>query len=105
MTFDEPSIAGRIALVIRVLTAINLDDESMLSTNKIHDIGPDRLLTDEFETAERPGTKVPPKHSFGARRVLPQLAGQTCLRYFCATHASRPPHPTLSPRAAGLSGE
>jgi hypothetical protein len=63
--FDEPLITGRITLVIRVLAAVDFDDEPLLSTDKIHDIRPDRLLTHEFETAERPGAKISPELSFG----------------------------------------
>ena len=95
--FDEPLIADGVASVLSVLAAIDLDDEPLLSTNKIDDIWPDRLLTHEFESAERPRTKVSPKFSFGGRRIFPQLSRQTCLRYVCATHASKPPHPNPLP--------
>ena len=97
--FDKPLIPDGVASAISVLAAIDLDDEPLLPTDKIHDIRPDRLLTHEFESAERPRTKVAPKLSFGGRRIFPQSSRQTRLRYLCAAHASRPPHPTLSPHA------
>ena len=71
---DEPLIAGRITPVIRVLATVDFDDEPLPSTDKIYDIRTDRLLADEFETAERSGAQVVPKLSFSARRVFPQLA-------------------------------
>jgi hypothetical protein len=52
--FDKPLIADGVALAIGVLAPIDLDDDPLLSTNKIYDIRPDRLLTHEFESGERP---------------------------------------------------
>ncbi len=64
--FDEPLTTGSVTLAIRVLATVDFDDEPLLSTDKIYDIRPDRLLTHEFETAERPGAKISPKLSFSA---------------------------------------
>ncbi len=96
---DEPSVTHGVAAAIGVLASVDLEDEPFFSTNEIRDVRSDRLLTHEFESAERARTKVAPKLSFGGCRILPQSSGQTCLRDVCATHASRPPHPALSPRA------
>jgi hypothetical protein len=52
--FDEPLIADGVASALGVLAAIDLDDKSFLSTDKIGHIRPDRLLTHEFESAQRP---------------------------------------------------
>jgi len=52
--FDEPLIAHDIASALGVLASIDLDDDPFLSTDKVDDIRPDRLLTHEFEPAERP---------------------------------------------------
>jgi hypothetical protein len=95
----EPSIAYRIGAVFGVLAAIDLDHEPLLSTNKIDDIRPDRSLTHEFEPSKRSGTQVLPKPLFSSRRISPQSSRPQCLRYLGAAHASRPPHPTLSPHA------
>jgi hypothetical protein len=70
---DQPLFANGVAFVIGVLAAIDFDDEPLLSTDKIHDIRPDRLLTHEFEPGERSAAKVSPKLSFGACRIVPQL--------------------------------
>ncbi len=58
---DEPLFAHGVASVIGVVATVDLDDEPLLSTDKIYDIRPDRLLTHEFESGERPGAKVSPK--------------------------------------------
>lgn len=49
---EEPSFANRVVSVIGVLATVDLDDEPLLSTEKIYDIRPDRLLTHEFESGE-----------------------------------------------------
>ena len=52
--FEEPLIADGVASAFGVLAAIDLDHEPFLSTDKIDDIRSDRLLTDEFESTQRP---------------------------------------------------
>jgi len=73
--FDEPLIADTVAPALRVLAAIDLDNKPFLSTDKVDDIRPDRLLTNELESAQRPRTQASPKLSFGERRVFPELSG------------------------------
>ena len=68
--FDEPLIADGVASVLGVLAAIDLDNKPFLSADKVDHVRPDRLLTHEFESAERPRTKASPKLSFGERRVF-----------------------------------
>jgi hypothetical protein len=46
---DEPSISDDVAFVSCVLAAVDFDDKPLFATNKVDDIGPDRLLADEFE--------------------------------------------------------
>jgi len=48
----EPSISDGVAFVSRVLAAINFDDKPLFATNKVNDIGADRLLADELKVAE-----------------------------------------------------
>jgi hypothetical protein len=47
----EPPVAHRVALVDRVLAAVDFNDEPLLATNEIDDVGSDRFLTDELVTA------------------------------------------------------
>ena len=68
---NKPLIAQRVATVFGVLAAVELDHESLLSTNKIHNIRPDWLLTHEFEPREGSGTEVSPQFLFGLGRVSP----------------------------------
>jgi hypothetical protein len=46
-------IARSVVAVFGMLTAIDLDYESLLSTNKIDDIRSDGLLTHEFKLGKR----------------------------------------------------
>jgi hypothetical protein len=62
----EPAIALAVAVIFGMLSAIDFDHEPFLSTDKIGDIRPDRLLPNEFEPAQRSGTKIPPKLLFRA---------------------------------------
>jgi hypothetical protein len=50
-----------IRIALRVLTAIEFDDEAPFATNEIHIIGTNRLLAGELEPAELPIAKLAPK--------------------------------------------
>jgi hypothetical protein len=56
----EPSIAYRITLVRRMLPAIHLDNESLLATDKIDNVGSDRFLTNEFMAHQAARAQVTP---------------------------------------------
>jgi len=87
----KPTIADGVAFVVSVLTTIDLDNEPFLPTSEIDDIRSDRLLTHEFEPAERPGTKISPELSFSGRRLLTQLPSQSRLHSVGTAHVVRPP--------------
>ena len=63
----EPSIAYRVALVGRMLAAIDFDDQSLLSADKINDVRPDRLLADEFVAAQASRAQLAPETKFSFR--------------------------------------
>jgi hypothetical protein len=44
----QPLITLLIARIICVLSSIDFDDEPTLTTHKVHNIRPDRLLAHEF---------------------------------------------------------
>jgi hypothetical protein len=48
----EPSNSDGVAFVSRVLAAIDFYDKPLFATDKVNDIGTDRLLADEFKIAE-----------------------------------------------------
>jgi hypothetical protein len=50
--FDEPSVADGVAFVISMLAAIDLNDNTFLSADKIGGVGPDRLPAHKLEPAE-----------------------------------------------------
>jgi hypothetical protein len=51
---QKPSIARGIGGVFGVLAAVDLNHEPFLSTNKVNNIRPDRLLTHKLESSKRP---------------------------------------------------
>jgi hypothetical protein len=50
----ERGIARAVPGIIRVLPAVNFDDEFLIATNEIYDIGPDGVLPNEFEPVQPP---------------------------------------------------
>jgi hypothetical protein len=56
------------------LTAINLDDESLLETDEVNDIGADGLLTPELDASRLAASQDCPKCAFCIRLLAPKLA-------------------------------
>jgi len=54
-----------------MLTAINLDDQSCFYANEIGNIGRDRVLTTELESAKPPISQESPQAVFCVRLALP----------------------------------
>ncbi len=61
----QPSVAYRVALVSRVLTAINLDDEPLLAADEIDDVWSDGFLTNEFVPHQRTRAQAVPEAALG----------------------------------------
>ena len=50
---NEPTVANSVATPYCVLAAIDLNDESPLTTNKIHNVWSNRLLPNKLEAIKR----------------------------------------------------
>jgi hypothetical protein len=57
--------------VLRVLAAVEFDNQAPLAANKIGIVSFNGRLADEFEAAELPATQVPPQHKFCRRERVP----------------------------------
>lgn len=64
---SQISIADIISLRVRVLAAIYLDDELLLTANEVAKVGSDRRLPHKFAAVDLPGTEMLPKLRFGVR--------------------------------------
>jgi hypothetical protein len=64
----QHGIALAIGGAVRMLAAIDLDNEMQIATDEVCDVGSDRLLPYELETAELPVAQMPPKQH--SARVL-----------------------------------
>jgi len=62
--FNEPPVSDSVSRVCSMLAAIDLDDESSLSANKVDDVGANWFLAHEFEAAEPARPEVPPQSPF-----------------------------------------
>jgi hypothetical protein len=70
-----------------MLTATDLDDETSLAANKIHNIGSDWLLPHELEAAELARAKMPPQQLLRGGGVLSKPSRQPGFRSLCAAHS------------------
>jgi len=53
--------------------AVALDHELLFAANEINEIRSDRLLSNEFEPAEKAESKPPPESAFGLALVFAQF--------------------------------
>jgi len=65
------------------------------STNKIHDVGPDRFLADELESTQPPVTQREPQFGLGICGLPAQVSLETNGSFLRSAHCLAP-HPTLS---------
>jgi hypothetical protein len=91
--FDKPFVANHIARIIRVLPAINLDDEPTLPANEVDNIAINRLLPNKFVTTQAARSQPMPQRIFRIGRDAAQASGAARLHLSSTTHAARPPHP------------
>jgi hypothetical protein len=70
----EPGGARR--TFIRVLAAVDFDDESCLGTKEVDDVAAHRLLAAEAETIELLAPQLRPQPDLGVGRIGAQLAGE-----------------------------
>ena len=95
----EPQNAvGRVALTVRMLPSVHLNNKTPLPANQINRERVDRLLSDEFEPLEPSRSKVVPQSRFGVCRLLPQIPGTLGPDFFGTSHVEIPPHPPRSER-------
>jgi hypothetical protein len=66
----EPFVSGSIAFALRVLTAVNFNDQPMFATNKVSDVRPYWLLANEFESIQATRAEPPPELRFCNRGIL-----------------------------------
>jgi len=60
-----------------MLTAVQFDDELLLHTTEICNIGTNRILATKFEAIQLTRAEQAPEFSFNERLTAPQIAGVT----------------------------
>src|SRR5579885_2721769 len=69
----QPSGAARIALALRVLSAVGLDDEAMLDAGEVRDEGTERMLAAELVADEAAVPETGPEPALGVGHGGAQL--------------------------------
>jgi hypothetical protein len=94
----KPPVTNEVALAIGMLPAVHLDDETTFTAYEIYSVRTDRLLPDEFVTAQPARSKAVPEQPFRVRRDVSQPLGAFGLGLIGTAHAEIPPHPPCSGR-------
>lgn len=102
----KPCIARQVARASSVLSTIDLDDQTTLTTNKVNGVRADRFLANEFKAVDRTRPQPVPERQFGVRCIAPQ---PSCARggfFIGSAHVEAPPHPAcFARRPLPASGE
>lgn len=94
----EMLITQDVAGTTRMLSAIDLNDQTALAAGKINGVRSDRLLTNEFAAVDRTRPQPLPERQFGVRCIAPQ---PSCARggfFIGSAHVEAPPHPACFAR-------
>jgi hypothetical protein len=83
-------VTNAITFAFGVLSAIDFNDQTPFPADEIRDVGPNRLLPDEFHSIKRTRTESIPKPLFRDRGISAQPRRFTYLCNFCATHEAAP---------------
>ena len=94
----KPRVARRVARILRVLSAIDLDDQAMLTADKIDRVGADRLLAHEFTATECTRPQSIPQRLLGACCISAQPSRTRGRSRVGSTHMVNPPHPARMAR-------
>ncbi len=83
----EPGVSTGVGSAVRMLAAINLDDESGRLTDKIGDEIPDRLLAAKFPAINASAAKSGPEPLFHICRFAPHALCPLQRKGFISGHA------------------
>jgi hypothetical protein len=95
---DKPFVTDRISWIVGMLSAINLDDQSTIATDKVCGIGTNRFLPDKLIPVKPPCPKAVPEHPFRIRRRASQSPRPVGFYSVSTAHLANPPHPPRSAR-------
>ncbi len=90
-------------ICLSVLSAVELDDDTIGVAGEVNDVRPDGRLASEMRLALRPLPQMQPKLPLGIGHMPAQTAGERNARVFSKprTHRADPPTPNPSPPQAG----
>jgi hypothetical protein len=72
----QPLIAEFIGLALGVLSAVQLNYQTLSATEEIHDIWTNRLLPNKLLAAKSPGSQPAPQFQLSVCRIAPEAPGQ-----------------------------
>ncbi len=93
VVLHEPIIAGSIDRVIRVLSSVHLDYETMLATDKIDDIWTNRYLPNELVAVKSARSEAVPQSGLRVGSGSSQASGAPGPDFVSRSHVETPPHP------------
>jgi hypothetical protein len=101
------AVALPVFVTIRVLAAVEFNNQALLATHEIDVVPTDRLLADEFEASELPSANACPQREFCSSQGTPQRARTLSEPFILAPHrgnlsaSEACPSPRPSPRKRG----
>jgi hypothetical protein len=91
---SEPFISNSVARTLRMLTAIDLHNQSAFATYEVDRVRSNRLLSDEFVSVQPARSQTIPEHPLRIRRRVSQAPRTFRPEFVSSAHAETPPHPS-----------
>ena len=93
VVISKPFVTNCIARIIRMLSAIDLDNQTAFAANEIDNVGTDRVLPNKLISVQPARAQPEPERGFGVRGDLPKTSGALSFDLISSSHAATPPHP------------
>jgi hypothetical protein len=104
VVIGKPFVTNGVARIVRMLSAIDLNNETAFAANKVDRVRTDRFLANKFMAGKTARPQPVPKRFFGFGCGAPQASGALSFDLVSGSHAATPPHPdcfAIRPLPAG----
>jgi hypothetical protein len=89
----KPSVANYVTRIVRMLSAIDFNDEPMLAANQVDRVWSNRFLPNEFVAIELARSQPVPQLGFRVGRGSSQPPSPISFNFIGLAHVETPPHP------------
>jgi hypothetical protein len=93
VVISKPFVTNRIMWTVRMLSAVDLNNQAPFATYEIDYVGTNRILPNKFVPVQPARAQLVPKCFLRFGGNAPQASGALSFDLISSSHAAAPPHP------------